>query len=123
MVQPRLRIDIMKSFEAKSYPLKAYPKVRKIDFPKSLPIAYAVCADRCGNRQFIVDGSTQVCEYCGRLMFRTLTQTYSLDSSDLVDGQKANSKRKSRAAKRKPIPRSNVEASGTSRASSAQAPS
>lgn len=66
----------MNAFNPTSYPFEKYPKVRKVRFPESLPIAYAVCSRECGNRQFIVDGSTQVCEYCGGLMFRISTRTY-----------------------------------------------
>jgi hypothetical protein len=40
-------------------------------FPKEISIAYAVCGKRCGKSAFIVDGQSQVCEYCGKNMFRT----------------------------------------------------
>ena len=61
----------------KSYPLDEYLEVKAVTFPKRLPVAYAVCAKKCGNRAFIVDGSTQVCEYCGHLMFRAEVTSYS----------------------------------------------
>ncbi len=64
--------------KAKAYPLDAYPKATDIQFPEILPIAYAVCAIKCGNAQFIVDGSTQVCEHCGRLMFRCEVKEFKL---------------------------------------------
>jgi ribosomal protein L37E len=41
-------------------------------------VAYAVCARECGAREFIVDGQTQVCQHCGRLMFRTEVREYRL---------------------------------------------
>ena len=65
-------------FKAKGYPLRLYQKPEKIEFPKELPIAFAVCSVKCGNRQHIVDGNTQVCEYCGRSMYRTEVRIYSL---------------------------------------------
>lgn len=65
-------------FKPKVYPLQLYQKPRKIAFPKELPVAYAVCSVKCGNRQHIVDGNTQICEYCGHSMFRTEVRTYSL---------------------------------------------
>ena len=55
-----------------------YPEVDSIDFPMDMPIAYAVCVRECGNAEFIVDGSTQICEYCGGTMFRTEVRTYAL---------------------------------------------
>jgi hypothetical protein len=39
-------------------------------------IAYAVCGETCGHREFIVDSQTQVCQYCGKLMFRTEVKKY-----------------------------------------------
>jgi hypothetical protein len=65
-------------FKAKGFPLRQYQKPEKIEFPKFLPIAFAVCSVKCGNRQHIVDGSTQVCDYCGKLMYRTAVRTYVL---------------------------------------------
>ena len=62
----------------KGYNLEDYPEVDHIDFPKEIHIAYAVCGRECGNREFIVDGQTQVCEYCGKLMFRTEVRKYNL---------------------------------------------
>lgn len=59
-------------FEA--YPVEEYPEVNGIKFPEIIHIAYAVCGKDCGNREFIVDGQTQVCQRCGKLMFRTLVQ-------------------------------------------------
>ncbi len=61
-----------------AYPLTEYPRVRALDFPPQIPIAFAVCGKTCGVREFIVDGSTQVCRHCGRLMFRTEVRWYAL---------------------------------------------
>jgi hypothetical protein len=46
------------------------------EFPEIVPIAYAVCHPECGTEQLIVDGSTQECQRCGRLMFRTAAKEY-----------------------------------------------
>lgn len=66
----------MKKPRFEAYPLDQYPDVTEVEFPDKLGIAYAVCADSCGNAEFIVDGQTQVCQYCGKLMFRTLVEEY-----------------------------------------------
>ena len=60
--------------------LSDYQKVRAKDvtFPKTIAVAFAVCTKKCGGKQFIVDGSTQVCEHCGRNMFRTEVAEYRL---------------------------------------------
>jgi len=60
----------------RAYRLNDYPSVGSIRFPKELHIAYAVCGKKCGNKEFIVDGQSQVCQYCGRLMFRTKVKKY-----------------------------------------------
>jgi hypothetical protein len=52
-----------------------YPSVTA-DFPESLQVAYAVCHPDCGTEELIVDGSTQECQRCGRLMYRTAIQEY-----------------------------------------------
>jgi hypothetical protein len=52
-----------------------YPDV-VAEFPETVPIAYAVCHSDCGTKQLIVDGSTQECQRCGRLMFRTEVKEY-----------------------------------------------
>jgi hypothetical protein len=51
-------------------------EVKNIEFPPQLAIAFAVC--KCGVREFIVDGSTQECQHCGGLMFRTEVASYRL---------------------------------------------
>ena len=52
-----------------------YPEVTA-SFPNTMHIAYAVCHPDCGTKELIVDGSTQECQRCGRLMFRTDVQEY-----------------------------------------------
>lgn len=66
----------MAKFEA--YPLDEYIKVSEVEFPQEIHVAYAVCSTACGAREFIVDGQTQVCQHCGRLMFRTEVKKYVL---------------------------------------------
>jgi len=60
--------------------LTEYPRVKAGDvrFPQTIAVAFAVCTRKCGARQFIVDGSTQVCEHCGQNMFRTEVAEYRL---------------------------------------------
>jgi len=65
-------------FAEDSYKLEDYPEVDSVEFPKEIFIAYAVCGKECGNREFIVDGQTQICEYCKKQMFRTEVKKYVL---------------------------------------------
>ncbi len=65
----------------KGYPLREYQEAGKVSFPRELHVAFAVCSKKCGSRQFIVDGGTQVCEYCGRSMFRVEVATYVIKRS------------------------------------------
>lgn len=60
--------------------LSDYPDIPdgSVEFPESVHIAYAVCTKKCGVREFIVDGSTQRCQTCGKLMFRTDVSEYKL---------------------------------------------
>lgn len=74
----------MEKFEA--YPLEEYPAIADVAFPEEIEIAYAVCGNDCGNREFIVDGQSQVCQYCGKLMFRTLVRKYKLSIEELSVG-------------------------------------
>ncbi len=69
----------MKEFEA--YPIEKYAEVHDVSFPAEIQIAYAVCGFECGNREFIVEGQSQVCQHCGKLMFRTETRKYTLVSA------------------------------------------
>ena len=48
------------------------------EFPNEIYIAYACCQPDCGVKEFVVDGSTQECQHCGRLMFRTEVRKYKL---------------------------------------------
>jgi hypothetical protein len=62
--------------EQKYRSLEDYPEVDNdtIGFPERVAVAYAVCGRDCGRAEFIVDGSTQMCQYCGRLMFRAVVR-------------------------------------------------
>lgn len=75
-----------------SYSLADYPIVKEINFPKEIFIAYAVCGKQCGNSEFIVDGQTQICEYCKKQMFRTEVRKYILaekrDSKEMIEESK-----------------------------------
>jgi hypothetical protein len=50
----------------------------EIPFPKTIWIAVAVCDVGCGRIELIVDGSTQECQHCGSIMFRTSVREYHL---------------------------------------------
>lgn len=54
------------------------PDPGPVEFPSMLHVAFAVCQPDCGCKEFIVDGSTQECQHCGSLMFRTDTKEYTL---------------------------------------------
>lgn len=68
----------MDKIEFFSYKLNEYPEVDNIEFPKEIYVAYAVCGKECGNTEFIVDGQSQVCQFCGKLMYRTEVKKYIL---------------------------------------------
>jgi hypothetical protein len=53
-----------------------YPDPGEVTFPEKIHISFAVCNEDCGVREFIVDGSTQECQKCGDLMFRTDVAEY-----------------------------------------------
>ncbi len=57
-----------------------YPRGGDPRFPAALPVAYAVCHPECGAREFIVEGSTQECSYCGGSLFRLEAAEYRLVS-------------------------------------------
>ena len=61
-----------------------YPDPSGVAFPKHIHIAFAVCNKECGRAEFIVDGSTQECQACGSLMFRTQLAKYELTSENAV---------------------------------------
>ena len=67
------------SFEP--YALEDYPDVTAVAFPEEIHIAFAVCGKQCGNQEFIVDGQTQVCQRCGKLMYRTFVQKFVIDTT------------------------------------------
>lgn len=64
--------------------LSDYPKINDddVDFPAETYVVYAVCTKECGRKEFIVDGSTQICYYCGKMMFRTAVRKYVLSPVD-----------------------------------------
>jgi hypothetical protein len=64
--------------EFEQYEIEEYQNVEHIDFPKEIYVAFAVCGKECGNTEFIVDGQSQVCQHCGKLMFRVDTRRYIL---------------------------------------------
>jgi hypothetical protein len=68
-----------KEVEFESYNPEDYPQIEKVDFPEEIYIAYAVCGNECGSKEFIVDGQTQVCQHCGKLMFRTEVKKYVIE--------------------------------------------
>jgi hypothetical protein len=59
-----------------------YPQDDGPAFPAVLPVAYAVCHPECGARDFIVEGSTQECSYCGGSLFRLKKAEYRLVSRE-----------------------------------------
>ena len=61
-------------------PLEEYPEVdaESIEFPDDIYVAFAVCQKGCGNSEFIVDDSTQICDLCGMAMFRIVPCRYRL---------------------------------------------
>lgn len=65
---------------SKGIKLADYPQAgqENVAFPPVLRIAYAVCRNRCGHAEFIVDGSSQICYYCGKMMLRTVLREYVL---------------------------------------------
>lgn len=63
-------------------------------FPDRIHIAFAVCHPECGAAEFIVDGNTQKCQYCGGTMFRLEVHEYSIMNEKPSDG--ATKKKRSR---------------------------
>ena len=61
-------------------PIKDYQEIDEdaVMFPEAIGVAYAVCSKACGNAEFIVDGSSQICDRCGKIMFRTAVKVYVL---------------------------------------------
>jgi hypothetical protein len=54
-------------------------------FPETLFVAFATCHVDCGAAEFIVEGSTQECQRCGRLLFRHTTKEYTIKDSSESD--------------------------------------
>ena len=48
-----------------------------VNFPEETDVAYAMCHPDCGVREFIVEGSTQECQRCGRNMYRIESRKYT----------------------------------------------
>lgn len=66
-------------FEPKTPALEEYLSLDDNQkFPEEISIALAVCTKKCGTVEWIVDGSTQVCQHCGSLMYRTEVKKYRL---------------------------------------------
>lgn len=53
-----------------------YPKKSKVSFPPTIVISQALCHPECGTDELIVDGSTQECQNCGGIMYRTGSASY-----------------------------------------------
>lgn len=66
-----------------------YPDITRT-FPDRVYVAFAVCHPECGVEEFIVEGSTQECQYCGGHMFRQETREYSIIKEDPSDGATKN---------------------------------
>jgi hypothetical protein len=60
------------------------PPEELLVFPKEIPISFAVCSKECGKHDFIVDGGSQICEYCGKSRFRIVSRWYVLTSEPHV---------------------------------------
>ena len=54
-------------------------------FPETLFVAFATCHVDCGAAEFIVEGSTQECQRCGRLPFRHTSKEYAIKNSEGPD--------------------------------------
>ena len=54
-------------------------------FPPEIYVSLASCHPNCGTQEFIVDGSTQECQRCGRLMFRFESRKYQKSGDEGTD--------------------------------------
>ncbi len=68
----------VKSLASWYKPSKQPPPEIPARFPSTIAVAYAVCHLGCETKEFIVDGSTQECQYCGSLMYRMETAEYKI---------------------------------------------
>ena len=59
-----------------AYLLEEYPEVKSIEFPKEINIAFSVCSKQCKCYQYTVDDSTQICDYCYRIMLKKAVKRY-----------------------------------------------
>ena len=61
-----------------------YPDVdpQSVEFPMEIMVTYAVCRKECGASEFIVEGQTDVCEYCGYHMLHTVGRKYILSEDN-----------------------------------------
>jgi len=66
----------IKSIAIDGYSASNYPTHNIIEFPNKLIVSYAVCSIECGIKEYIIEGSTQECQHCGGLMYRTNTAEY-----------------------------------------------
>jgi hypothetical protein len=71
-------LETLATWEADS---EDYPDPGAVSVPECLSVAYAVFHPECGCREFIVDGSTQECQRCGSMLFRTVVASYRLSES------------------------------------------
>ncbi|MDH5762538.1 MAG: hypothetical protein OEZ51_06130 [Nitrospinota bacterium] len=71
----------MKEEKATSWKLNEYPKIEKedIDFPEEINLVYAVCGQSCSLQEIIVQGSTEICQYCNKRMKLIGKASYTLD--------------------------------------------
>ena len=75
-----MKNDIERMYQ--DYPLEEYPKVESVEFPREINVAFAVCGKQCGCYEFIVDGSTQICEYCYKKLKKTKVKKYILSGEE-----------------------------------------
>lgn len=66
------------------FKLEDYPDVapNSVEFPTEICIVYAVCRKECGNREFLIDSQTDICEYCGHHMLHTVGRKYILTKDE-----------------------------------------
>jgi len=62
------------------FKLQDYPDIdpNSVEFPTEICLVYAVCRKECGNREFLIDSQTDICEYCGHHMLHTVGRKYIL---------------------------------------------
>lgn len=65
-------------YEPEDIEIEDYQDVDFVEFPNEINLSLAICGNDCGYGEFIVDGSTQICQHCGRLMIKTGCKKYVL---------------------------------------------